>query len=429
MLAPAVAAAPRFPDILLLTVDTLRADRLSAYGYARPTSPHLDRLLASGVRFTRAHTPEPLTTPALVSLLTSRFPHEHGSTRNGLPARAGLPSIAKILGRRGYRTAAWVGNWTLRDPLSGLAEHFQTYEVLLTRRRWLGLLKSEAVGADLTEEALEWAREATEEAPRRPFFLWVHYVEPHAPYRMHDDLAGRLGLIAGEHLSRSDRYDTEVAYTDDQIGRLLAGLGALVPAEQLLVLFAADHGESLGEHGDWGHGRTLYEPALRVPMGFSWPGKVSPAVIAANASSMDLAPTILALLGLPPHPDWHGRAWSNGAAGPGASPRCAQAHKGAVQSIQDAERARRAGLLEVGWMDGDRKELVRTRAVEERALFDLASDSGETRNLVDPRSAPSAELAACLDTVRRGLVAADALPRAPVDPETLEGLRALGYID
>ena len=116
------------PNVVLITVDTLRADRISGYGYERPTSPHIDRLIADGVRFEEARTIEPLTSPALCSIVTSLYPHEHGSSRNGLRMRQGLPSLPKTLQAHGYRTAAFVGNWTLRDKLSGLAEHFEEFE-------------------------------------------------------------------------------------------------------------------------------------------------------------------------------------------------------------------------------------------------------------------------------------------------------------
>ena len=138
------AAARRFPDVLLITVDTLRADRLSAYGYRRPTTPNLDALLAAGVRFSAARAVEPLTAPAMTSLLTALAPHEHGATRNGLAMRPGLQSWPRTLARRGYRSAAFVGNWTLRERLSGLQEHFGSYQTITSRRRWLGLLKGEA---------------------------------------------------------------------------------------------------------------------------------------------------------------------------------------------------------------------------------------------------------------------------------------------
>src|SRR5690606_11194053 len=141
---PAAAVEPRFPDVLVISIDTLRADRLGAWGYRRPTSPAIDALLESGARFERARTVEPLTNPATASLWTSVPPHVHGATRNGLPARAGLPSLPKLLARRGFRTGAVVGNWTLKDRLSGLASGWQDYEVLVSRKRWLGLFKDEA---------------------------------------------------------------------------------------------------------------------------------------------------------------------------------------------------------------------------------------------------------------------------------------------
>src|SRR6188768_1489400 len=173
---------PLFPNVLLVTGDTRRADRVSSYGYARPTTPNLDRLLARGVRFAQARTVEPLTTPALASLLTSRYPHEHGATRNGMRLRAGLPSLARVLGQRGFRTAAFAGNWTLRDAISGLGEHFHAYRQIASRKRWV-VLKGEATGDDLTAAALDWLAELRRDSPDRPFLLWVHYVEPHAPYR------------------------------------------------------------------------------------------------------------------------------------------------------------------------------------------------------------------------------------------------------
>jgi arylsulfatase A-like enzyme len=157
--------------VVILTIDTLRADHLSSYGYARPTTPNIDRLLASGVRFTDARTVEPLTNPALASMFTSLYPHEHGATRNGLRMRPGLPSVARALGRRGYESAAFVSNWPLKNRISGLGEHFDRYEEVFTRKRWLGLFKDEANAEDLTDAALAWL--ARPRRASRPFLLWV----------------------------------------------------------------------------------------------------------------------------------------------------------------------------------------------------------------------------------------------------------------
>ncbi|MGH9464210.1 MAG: sulfatase-like hydrolase/transferase, partial [Thermoanaerobaculia bacterium] len=169
-LGAARLGAGELPDILLLTVDTLRADRLGAYGCERATSPRIDALLAEGARFSEARTIEPLTAPALASMITSLHPHDHAATRNGLRMRSDLPSLPKVLARRGYETAAFVGNWTLRDQLLGMGEHFTTYEEVLERRRWLGLMRGEATAGDLNAPALAWVDRQLEQAERRPLF-------------------------------------------------------------------------------------------------------------------------------------------------------------------------------------------------------------------------------------------------------------------
>jgi arylsulfatase A-like enzyme len=424
--------------VVILTIDTLRADRLSAYGYRRPTTPNLDRLLALGVRFTQARTAEPLTNPSLCSMFTSLYPHEHGATRNGLRLRPDAPSVARALGRRGYSTAAFVGNWTLRNAISGLGGHFQSYDEVLTRKRWFGLFKGEATAEDLTDAALDWLgrRDPHPSGTHKPFLLWVHYVEPHAPYRLQEPFAARLGIDTERETSKSDRYDTEIAFADYYAGRLLAAIEAdPALAANTLIVFAADHGESLGEHGDWGHGRTLYEQALRIPLGFAWPGHIRPGVVSAAALNLDVAPTILGLAGLPVPDAFHGFDWAPVLRGEGEPPRervlWFQAHKGAVLSAREASSARRKGLLEVGvlvWPEG-RKEVFRL-AEGKLSVFDLGADPGETRNLVTAISSPSTRIQGWLTGLRRGLDASDRLAAAPtLDPESAKKLRALGYAE
>ncbi len=427
-------AEQRFPNVLVISIDTLRADRLSAYGYRRPISPAIDRLLASGVRFETAHTVEPLTNPAMCSLWTSLYPHQHGATRNGLRLRPGLASLSGVLRRRGYRTAAMVGGWPLTNRISGLGEHFGEYREILTRKRWLGLFKGEATAEDLTAEALAWL---AEQRRGHPFLLWVHYVEPHAPYRLQKEFLAPLGLVrtaARGEVSRGDRYDSEIAFVDHHVGRLLAALDreAGLTAETL-VIFLADHGESLGERGVWGHGRDLYEPALRIPMGISWPGKLGaarPRTIATAATQLDLAPTVLGLIGLPVPSAFRGFDWSGVLLRGEEPPRRTtwhQAHRGAVLTRDEAHHARRRGLLEVGALDARRKEVLRVDhpgKLQARA-FDLGADPGEARR--NPPLTPSPELLRWLAEVRAGLAASDDLP-ADVDPESVERLKALGYV-
>ncbi|HEX6900286.1 MAG TPA: sulfatase [Thermoanaerobaculia bacterium] len=424
--------AQRFPNVVILTIDTLRADRLSSYGYRRPTSPNIDRLLNSGARFTQARTVEPLTNPAMCSLFTSLYPHEHGGTRNGLRMHPNLPSMARVLDRRGYRSAAFVGNWTLKNRISGLGDHFERYDEVFTRKRWLGMFKGEATAEDLSDSALAWLEE-TRKNPRHPFLLWVHYVEPHAPYRLQEDFAGRLGVKTKGEVSRQDRYDTEIAFTDHHLGRLLQAFER-DPAlkANTIIVFAADHGESLGEHGYWGHGRNLYEPNLHIPMGIVWPGKIRPGtIVGAPALNIDVAPTILGLTGLPAPDGFKGLDWTSvllrGAPQPHDRVTWFQAHKGAVLTAQEANGARRNGLLEVGILADGRKEIFR---VSERQLnlFDLTRDPREIKSLARKGGRVSERLHEWMASVQKGLIAADRLGPAEVDPENAEQLRALGYI-
>jgi arylsulfatase A-like enzyme len=431
--AGSAAAAPDArPNVLIVTIDTLRADRMSAYGYQRPTSPGLDRLMRSGALFAQARTVEPLTGPALCAMLTSRFPHENGATRNGLRMRPNLPSLPKLLRDRGYRTAAIVSNWTLRDKITGLGEHFDDYNELLVRKRWFGLVSSEAKADTVTEAALQWLAQTAGTAEERPFLLWLHYVDPHAPYAKHKAHLNDLGLPRKGKLAASDRYDTEIAFTDAQVARVLARLDELGLARRTLTAFTSDHGESLGEHDYWGHGRHLYEPSLRIPMALVWPGRIEPRTIEAPALNIDLAPTIAGLLGLELPPGFRGHDWTDvldGGDPPLDRATQHQAHRGAVLSRHDSDVARRAGLLEVGVVLHGTKEVLRLKKRQGHWRFDLAADPTELVNLAAPRSDPTADLRAWMDLVDSGLRQADEKPPQPLDDETIERLEALGYAD
>ena len=424
-------AAPGRPHIVVITVDTLRADRVSAYGYGRQTTPNIDRLIAAGARFSGARTVEPLTSPALCSMLLSAHPHEHGASRNGLRMRPGLDSLPKQLAAAGYETAAFVSNWTLRDKLSGLAEHFDVYEEVLTKRRWFGLLRAEANAHDITAAALDWLRHGSERADGAPLFLWAHYSEPHAPYKMHDEFRRRLGLPRGSDVTAADRYDTEIAFVDRSIGLLLDTVEQKLPADNTIVVFASDHGESLGEHGYWGHGRNLFEPNLRIPMSLTWKGRVAPAVIAEPAVNLDLAPTLMRLAGLPAPAAFRGYDWGPVLAGHAAAPARTtqhQTHRGAVISRHDSDLARRAGLLEVGLVRDEMKEIFRVER-QKRRRYDLATDPGELEDTAGERSDPSEELQSWLRDVYTGLTSFDDVPPDYLDPESVEQLRSLGYVE
>ncbi len=419
------------PNIVLVTVDTLRVDRVSAYGYERSTTPNVDALLNAGARFSQARVPEPLTAPAMGSMLTSLHPHEHGATRNGLRMRPGLDSLPSILASHGYKTAAFVGNWTLKDQISGIGEHFMDYVEVFSRKRWFGLWFGEATAEDLTQEAFEWIENHLETS-RRPFLIWIHFVEPHAPYRFHQEFASDLGIRTSGNVSASDRYDTEIAFVDKAIGHFVDRMKTTSRSIDPLIVFAADHGESLGEHGYWGHGRHLFDATLHVPLGLTWHGKVNPQVIDAPASILDISPTLLGLAGVEVALDLQGFDWSGVLQGASEIPNdritLHQAHKGAVQGRGNTN-ARRQGLLEVGRIENQKKEILRVKNGQGHWLFDLLKDPEEIESLTGKESKPSAELVTWLELVKQGLAASDELPPPVLDEESLDRLRALGYID
>ena len=428
--SPRLLASGDRPNVLLITVDTLRSDRLSSYGYRRPTTPAIDGLLRSGARFANARTVEPLTAPAMSSMLTSRYPQDHGTTRNALKVRPGLSSVSKILRRNGYLTTAFVSNWTLAKDISGLHEHFHLYEEVLTRKRWLGMFKEEADAIDVTDAVIEWLGDWSEDSDA-PFFVWAHYTDPHEPYRFRSEFARRLKIeSATERPSPSDRYDTEIAATDAAIGQLLEFVRKEADAgRETLIVFSADHGENFGEHGAWGHGRHLWEDAVRIPLGFTWASRIRPSVISKDARIIDIGPTILGLLKIGVPDAFAGFDWSPVLLGnkPAPSlPTLMQAHRGAVLPGRDAEMARERGLLEVAVIENSIKTYWFPRTKTLRA-YNLRTDPDEAHDM----SATAGEASGLLDgwtaDLSMKLRKNQELPAA-LDQEAIDKLKALGYL-
>jgi arylsulfatase A-like enzyme len=293
LLVPFIPAFSAQKNIILISVDTLRADRLGSYGYSRNTSPNIDKLIASGVRFTRASTNVPLTGPAFCSLFTSRYPHQTGATRNGMPMMETEVSVTQILKDQGYTTAAVLSNWPLKAHLSGLEPGFDLYDDDFSKKRWL-VFNDERDATGVTDNAIEWL----DGAPKKPFFLWAHYSEPHAPYISHKGFDFSSVGKRDEAQMRTDNYDSEIAYTDNEIGRLLEKIDAMGLRSNSLIIFVADHGESLGEHGYVGHGRNLYEPCMNIPFAMAGPGIPSGVREDALVQIIDLAPTMLGFAGI-----------------------------------------------------------------------------------------------------------------------------------
>jgi arylsulfatase A-like enzyme len=295
------------------------------------------------------------------------------------------------------------------------------------------MMKREATAEDINELALDWFAGQLDEEPARPVLLWVHYVEPHAPYVLQRDFMNQIGSSPdGNNNSERNKYDTEIAYVDDQIARLLGAVEDLVARDNTLVLFVSDHGESLGEHGYWGHGRHLYEPTLHIPMGVTWPGRLDPQVVEAPALIVDLAPTVMGLLELEVPDFFQGVDWSEVLAGAVDPPHdrvtLYQAHRGSVAPKEDQTKVREKGLLEVARLEGGKKEILRVTNGRRR-IFDLAADPDELASLVQERTEISEGLRSWLESVQAGLILADELPPPSLTDEDVDALRALGYLE
>lgn len=283
VLAAALAAAPAAQSLVLVTLDTTRADRLGCYGATRASTPHLDALARRGVRFDAALSPAPLTLPAHASLFSGRVPRRHGARDNvGFTVGADVPLLAETLRRGGYDTRAFVSSYVLERG-TGLARGFEHYDDTLREERASSRTIDAAVAAVPGLTA--------------PFFVWVHLYDPHLPYAPPEPYASRFAGRA---------YDGEIASMDAQIGRLLDALRRR--PEPMLVAAAADHGESLGEHGEDGHGVFLYQATQRVPMILAGRGVPQARAVAATVGLVDLAPTLLELLRQPPLPGADGRS-------------------------------------------------------------------------------------------------------------------------
>lgn len=288
------------PHVVLITVDTLRADHLSTYGYHLRTSPVMDRLADEGVRFERAYSAIPMTGPSHFSMFTGRYPQEHGARINGvaLPDDSKWLTVPQILRRFGYTSAAFVSAWPLVGRLTHLDRDFDHYDEDMSRS--YQVLHSMRWAEDVTRPALRWLDQHKDD-PR--LFLWVHYFDPHEPYNLREEFANPEQLREPATIPRNRevaerirRYDSEIGYADMYIGRLLDRIDKLGMRDNTLVVLLSDHGEGLGEHGFVGHGRWLYESTVHVPWIMRLPGTIKPGtVVEQNVSTLDLAPTLLDL--------------------------------------------------------------------------------------------------------------------------------------
>lgn len=378
-------------NILLVTIDTFRADRLR-----RGFTPALDQLAAGGLNFTNARSVTPLTLPAHTSIMTGQLPPAHGVRLNGTPWGGAAGSMATRLRDAGYQTAGVVGAFVL-DRRFGLAAGFDRYDDHISRDpQAVDRLQTDRRAKDVVDRAITILGGLSAD---RPWLLWVHVYDPHAPYDPPAEARARAG---------GDGYNGEIAYADMQVSRLLAAAQSRTDAAQLATLIMGDHGESLGDHGETTHGMLVFESAVRIPLIVRAPG-LAPATRADPASLVDVLPTVLSLAGLP-------------ASGlPGRSLTAAPAPEAATYA--ESEYPAVAGWAPVRSLVQDRWKLVVARRPR---LFDLVSDPGETTDTAAAHAATVRAMTAQVDALRRS--AAGSRTPGLVSAETAARLRALGYV-
>jgi arylsulfatase A-like enzyme len=302
------------PDLILVTVDTLRADHMSLYGYSRETTPNIDRFFAQGRVYERAYASSSYTPPSVFSILTGLWPFHHGLRKFMRMAPDSLETLATRLSAAGYECGAFVSNYVLRDEKTGLARGFATYDDSLPEKEaYRDTYERSAVPT--TVAALAWLAERSDS--EIPYFLWVHYIDPHGPYSppepkvrefshqnpepMNLDDIPKYQRHPGveDALEYVDLYDEEIAHVDDSIGRLLRTVASLHRDRPWMVALSSDHGEALLERKQrFEHAIHVYEELIRVPLALRGEG-IEPSRVAEPVSIVDIAPTLLAAAGLP----------------------------------------------------------------------------------------------------------------------------------
>jgi arylsulfatase A-like enzyme/Tfp pilus assembly protein PilF len=416
--AGALAAPASRPNVVLITLDTTRADRMGFLGFTRGLTPNLDALAKKGVVFAHAYAHVPITTASHATILTGTYPQFNHVNDFGVPLSARLPYLPDLLRQHGYRTAAFVGSLIL-DPLDGTApgfdRGFDTYDAgFRLRPRGGDRYKTvERRGGEVVDRALAWLKQH----PQRPFFLWVHLYDAHDPYDPPAPYNARYAAAP---------YDGEIAYADSAVGELLTALRARGLYDGALIAVMADHGESLGEHGEETHGVFLYGATLHVPLVIKLPAeRLAAKRVEARVGLVDVAPTILREAGITIPVEMQGQPLQ-AFVGTSAS----RARGGAIASddrpsYAETDYPHRA----FGWSPLRALRVGKYLYIQapERELYDRASDPGESHNQAASAKAVADTLASQLEEFRRK-TAQTLVGLARPDAEQIEKLQALGYV-
>jgi choline-sulfatase len=397
---------PAVRNVLLISIDTLRADHVSAYGFPRPTTPNIDAVAREGVLFKNVHTPVPMTLPAHVSMLTGTLPPTHGLRDNLLNRLPDVSlTLAEMLKPHGFTTGAIVSSFVL-DRRFGTSQGFDTYDDRFQAVHKIG---------DLTErkgdETARLARDWLDGHKEKPFFLFVHFYDPHDPYEPPEPFASKWS----EH-----PYEGEVAFADDCVGQVLGKLRQLGLYDQTLVVITGDHGEMLGEHGELNHGFFIYEGALRVPLVVRVPGGRA-AQVDTPVSLVDIAPTIVAQVGAPVPREVQGVDLSPWLAGRGTTGGGRSLYAETVTPTRYYGASSLLGVIVDGW------KYIETSRPE---LYDLRSDPAEAVNLLEREPGRAEALGRTLVAIlaAAGRAPGPAPESAALDEESRQRLAALGYL-
>ena len=394
--------------IILISVDTLRSDRLPAYGYTGIETPAFDALRKDSVLFERAYSHVPLTLPSHATIFSGQLPGEHGVRDNSgyVFQAARTPYLPKILKEAGYATGAAVSSFVMRAE-TGMSEGFDFYEAGIDVRATESLGNSQRSGRETSKLALDWARSVSGASGggEKPFFLFFHIYEPHTPYAPEPAFASRY----------RDPYDGEVATADAVVGEFLDGLRQMGVYDEAIVILLSDHGEGLGDHGEQEHGIFLYREALQVPLMVKLPkSERGGSTVKAPAQLLDVFPTVLRLAGLPVPEDL---------AGASLLALDALDAKGAPERTLYAETF--YPRLHLGWSELFSAIRGSSHYIEapEPELYDLAADPGEKSNVLAGERRTYAELRKALEPLKTPLAAP-----AAEDAETSAKLASLGYL-
>jgi choline-sulfatase len=390
-------------NVMVVTIDTLRPDHLGCYGYRRIETPVLDRFAVRGTLFENAIAQSPLTPPSHASIFTGQNPNVHGVRNIGgfsLPASA--RPLARILQERGWDTAAFVSSVALKKTV-GLSNGFAIYDDEMPKPAGRDLAaEPERRAGDTIDRALTWL--ATQSG--RPYFLWVHLYDPHRPYDLPPAFKAKY---------RDQPYDGEIAYADQQLGRLFEAVEKKSPGNTVTTVLS-DHGESLSEHGEFTHGVFLYDATLRIAFMIAGPGIPAGLRIPKQVRSIDVLPTVLALLDAPPPAGIAGTNLLPGLAG-----------KKLPEGPSYAETL--YPKINMGWAELRAVRTIRWKYIRapKPELYNLAADPGETTNVIAQNPAQARNLDAQLEKIV-GNSGPEKIQTNAVDRGTMEKLKSLGYV-